>query len=144
MRKKQLLMGMLVCIILVNCTTITTATREQVVSKGNIKQIALVEKDFIVVGMIFLTSSATIDANGSIIDGSPITYEMLLKEAQKLDADDIANLRIDEIQTNTEIQNLQQKRYDYGKSITITTQRIIAQRTITYNVTALAIKYINK
>ena len=102
------------------------------------------EKDFIVVGMIFLTSSATIDVNGSIIEGSPITYEMLLREAQKFEADDIANLRIDEIQRNTEIQTLRQDRIDYKNSITIVSQRVIAKREITYNATALAIKYVNQ
>ena len=59
---------MLISVILAGCTTITTAEREKVISTGNIEQIVLVEKDFIVVGMIFLTSSATIDANGSIIE----------------------------------------------------------------------------
>ena len=135
---------MLIIVIMAGCTTITTADREKVTSTGNIEQIVLVEKDFIVVGTIFLISSATIDANGSIIEGTPITYEMLLREAQKFEADDIANLRIDEIQKNTEIQTLKQEHYDYGKSITIVTQRNIAKREITYNATALAIKYVNK
>ena len=140
---KKFVFLMLVCIILEGCAT-TTTTRERVTLTGNIEQIPLIEKDFIVVGMIFLTSTATIDANGSIIDGSPVTYEMLMKEAQRLEADDIANLRIDEIQTDTEIQTLKQEQYEYGKSITTVTQRIIAKRVITYNATALAIKYINK
>ena len=141
--KKTVFILMSVCIILGGCTT-TAATRERVTSAGNIEQITLIEKDFIVVGMIFLTSTATIDANGSIIDGSPITYEMLMKEAQRLGADDIANLRTDEIQTNTEIQTLKEEWYDYGKYITTVTRRIIVQRIITYNATALAIKYINR
>ena len=51
------------------------ATREIVTLNGKIEQIQLIEKDFIVVGMIFLTSSAIIDSNGSIIEGSPITIE---------------------------------------------------------------------
>jgi len=138
--KKIIIFMVLACLILMNCAT-TTDTREKVVSTGNIEQIPLIGKDFTVVGIIYLTSSATIDSNGSIIDGSPITYEMLMRKAEELDADDIANLRIDEIQTNTEIQTLKQERYDYGKSITTVTQRIIANRTITYNATALAIKY---
>ena len=69
---------------------------------------------------------------------------MLLREAKNLGADDIANLRIDEIQKNTEIQTLKQEHYDYDKSITTVTQRIIAKREITYNATALAIKYVNR
>jgi len=140
--KKTVLLA-LACLILAGCAT-ADATRERVTSTGSVGQINLAEKDFIVVGMIFLTSSATIDANGSIIDGSPITYEMLLKEARKLEADDIANLRIDEIQKDTEIQTLKQERYEYGKSITTVSQRITAQRIMTYNAAALAIKYTNR
>jgi len=129
--------------LLASCTTATTANREKVTLTGNIEQIVLVEKDFIVVGMIFLTSSATIDSNGSIIEGSPVTYEMLMKEAQKLGADDIANLRIDEIQRNKEIQKLRRERVDHILSISTVSQRIIAKKEITYNATALAIKYVN-
>ena len=140
---KKIGLLLLLCVFLAGCGT-TTATREQVVLRGEIEKITLLEKDFTVVGMIFLTSTATIDANGLIIDGSPITYEMLLKEAQKLEADDIANLRIDEIHRHTEFQTLNRKRYDYGKYISTVTNRIVADREITYNATALAIKYISK
>ena len=133
----------LVCIVFASCTTVI-ATREIVTLNGKIEQIQLIEKDFIVVGMIFLTSSAIIDSNGSIVEGSPITYEMLLKEAQKLGADDIANLRIDEIQKNTEYQKLKRQPIDYHHSIIVASQRITAKREITYNATALAIKYVNK
>jgi len=89
-------------------------------SKGQVDQITLVEKDFIVVGMIFITSSET-RVNGEIIKGSPVTFEMLLKEAEKLGADDIVNLRIDT--TSRQIYS--------GESEEVTT----------YKATALAIKY---
>jgi hypothetical protein len=134
---------LMLVIILAGCSTTTTANREKVTLTGNVEQITLVEKNFTVVGIIFLTSTATIDSNGSIIDGSPVTYEMLMKEAQNLGADDIANLRIDEIQKNTEIQKLSLEHIDHQQSITTVSQRIIAKREITYNATALAIKYVN-
>jgi len=138
---KKMAFFVLVCIAMAGCATIT-ATREEVTSKGTIEQITLKEKNFTVIGTVFLTSSATIDGNGSIIDGSPVTYEMLMKEAKKLEADDIANLRIDTIQKNTEIQTLKHERTEYGNSISTVSQRIIAQRVVTYNAVALAIKYI--
>ena len=125
------------------CSTTTTANREKVTLTGKIEQITLKEKNFTVVGIIFLTSTAIIDSNGSIIEGSPVTYEMLMKEAQKLGADDIVNLRIDEIQKNTEIQILNQENIDYQKSISTVSKRVIAKREITYNATSLAIKYVN-
>ena len=140
---KKIIFLVLVCFVFASCTTVI-ATREKVTLNGKIEQIPLIEKDFIVVGMIFLTSSAIIDSNGSIVEGSPITYEMLLKEAQKLGADDIANLRIDEIQKNTEYQKLKRQPIDYHHSIIVASQRITAKREITYNATALAIKYVNK
>jgi len=133
----------LVIIILAGCSTTTTANREKVTLTGKIEQITLKEKNFTVVGIIFLTSTAIIDSNGSIIEGSPVTYEMLMKEAQKLGADDIVNLRIDEIQKNTEIQILNQENIDYQKSISTVSKRVIAKREITYNATSLAIKYVN-
>ena len=138
---KKMTFFVLVCIAMAGCATIT-ATREEVASKGTIEQITLKEKNFTVMGTVFLTSSATIDGNGSIIDGSPVTYEMLMKEAQKLEADDIANLRIDTIQKSTEIQTIKQERAEYRERISTVSQRIIAQRVVTYNAVALVIKYI--
>ena len=139
----KVLFLMPVFIILTGCSTTITAQREKVTLTGKIDQIILVEKNFTVLGIIFLTSTAIIDSNGSIIEGSPVTYEMLMKEAQKLGADDVVNLRIDEIQKNTEIQKLNHENIDYQQSITTVSKRIIVQREITYNATALAIKYMN-
>ena len=140
---KKAVFLVLIIIIFAGCTTTTIADREKVTLIGKIDEIPIKEKDFIIVGRIFLTSSATIDVNGFIIDGSPITYEMLLKEAQKLEADEIVNLRIDEIQKNTEIQKLGLRHIDYQRSITTVSERIISKREITYYATALAIKYVN-
>ena len=133
----------LVFIILVGCSTTTIANKEKISFIGNFEEISIKEKDFIIVGRIFLTSSVIIDENEYIIDGSPITYEMLWKEAQKLNADEIINLKIDEIKKITEYQKLRLNHIDYQHSITVASQRIIAKREITYNATALAIKYVN-
>jgi uncharacterized protein YbjQ (UPF0145 family) len=52
-------------------------------------------KDFTSLGMVFVSSTQVVNAKGEILEGSIVTYEMLLREAQKLGADDIVNLRMD-------------------------------------------------
>jgi len=65
--------------------------------EGRISQASLVpEKNFNGIGLIFVESAAIIDSRGNVIEGSKITHEMLMREAQKLGADDIINLKIDE------------------------------------------------
>jgi len=84
---------------LVSCySTQTAAERTTMNRDGDVVTVQPVLKNFETVGIIFVTSNATIDANGLIISGSKITYDMLMQEAQNLGADDIFNLRIDEIQ----------------------------------------------
>jgi len=61
---------------------------------GNSSNASIVIKDYETKGIIFVKSSETIDGNGNHT-GSKITYEMLLREAQKLGADDVINIRID-------------------------------------------------
>ena len=113
------------CIFLAGCVSTTT----EVKSYGEVEQIPLVAKDFIIVGNIYVESTATLDSYGATISGSKVTFEMLMKEAEKLGADDIANLRIDEILTSVKTAD------PSGQSTAI-------RRTITYKATAIAIKYI--
>ena len=54
-------------------------------------------RDWVSVGLIFITSTARLDSRGNIIDGSMITNEMLMLEAQRLGANDVINIRKDEI-----------------------------------------------
>jgi hypothetical protein len=56
--------------------------------------VPLAVKDFESQGIIFVYSQEIID-NMKNVTGSKITYEMLMKEAKKLDADDIINVRVD-------------------------------------------------
>jgi hypothetical protein len=90
-------------------------------------------KDFESKGIIFVESKVTIDINGEH-NGSEITYEMLMKEAQKLDADDIINVRIDEIEDHTTLD-----KFSYESDIFAGRQYIA--KTYIYKATALAIKY---
>jgi hypothetical protein len=85
-----------------------------------------VVKDYQPLGIIFVKASEAIDSNGNHT-GSKITYEMLMLEAQKLEADDVMNVRIDVNQVDETIEN------DMGFSVTKTTYN--------YTATALAIKY---
>ena len=109
-----------------NLFLISCATPRIVKSFGEVSQVPLEKKDFIAMGVIYVQSSATLDVNGMVINGSKVTFEMLLKEAEKIGADDIVNLRVDEIVTPP----------SYGS--------IGYASRVTYKATALAIKYLAK
>ena len=114
------------------------------VNDGQILQATIAEKkDFTTLGIIFVESSATLDPNGNIIEGSKITFEMLMKEAQKLGADDIINLRIDELQTinGTVGEKIPTGRIG-GGGVPIYEEVTTFSRTIVYKANALAIKYL--
>ena len=119
---RKYLTALVFCFIFVSCSSTNSASANLSKMKrtGNVSNVNLETKDFITMGIIFVTSSVKFDDDDEIISGSKITFEMLMKEAQKLGADDIVNLRIDEVETTHS---------DYS-------------RTITYTATALAIKYV--
>ena len=94
-------------------------------NNGNTNNAAIVVKDYETRGMIFVKSTEVIDGNGNHI-GSKITYEMLMREAQKLGADDVINIKIDVNQTR---ENLLYIGYNVDKT------------TYNYTASALAIKY---
>ena len=94
--------------------------------KGEFKDVRLVEKDFFVKDFVFAESTVVIDADGTK-EGSEITSDMLLKEAKKLGADDVVNIKIDKIE-NTELR-------DDGS---VTPKKI---QIIKYKAVGLAIKY---
>ena len=79
-------------------------------------------RDWVSVGLIFVTSSKRIDANGNIVSGSIITNEMLMREAQRLGAHDIINVRRDEIEFTSPT----------------------GERVITFKANALAIRYLER
>jgi uncharacterized protein YbjQ (UPF0145 family) len=82
-------------------------------------------KDYRTVGIVFVNSQEVYDSNGEHT-GSKITYEMFMREAAKLGADDVINIKID---ANHKVE----KGKDGSKSKTVTT--------FTYTGTGLAIKY---
>ena len=153
-----LLVVLTVCFSFVNCGTSPTTRNLSVIpvmsnsyivinSEGQIMQVNIAPiKNFNTLGLIFVESSATFDSDGNIIDGSIITLDMLMKEAHKLGADDIINLKIDEIQniSITEEIRVVPTRVQRGDSWVTenreTTVQII-NKTIVYKANAVAIKY---
>ena len=119
-------------------------TKDGIIMQANI----VPTKDFTTLGLIFVESSATIDSDGRILQGSKITFEMLMKEAHKMGADDIINIKIDEIENIivTEETRIVPTRVvtDYGNTVVDkeTTVQIIT-KTVVYKANALAIKYTN-
>lgn len=94
-------------------------------------------KDFDVKGVIFITSQVTYDVNGDK-NGSEITYEMLMREAVKLGADDVINVRIDEEQLTKAEDTYQQDVLTHKEQFA---SRKTLEKTVKYTATALAIKY---
>jgi len=125
--KKAVLLSLSFILILSGCVTQSIMARD-----GIISQISTVQKDFKIMGRIYVTSHAIMDANGFIIEGSIVTVEMLLKEAEKLGADDIMNLYMD-----TQIKNETVETVLSGGE-----KQTRAGRRATYTATALAIKYL--
>jgi hypothetical protein len=88
-------------------------------------------KAYTTLGLVFATSQIKFDANNREITSQEGIRTMLLREAQKLGADDILNLRIDENVTWIATVSEDAK----GVKTTIQT------KTITHTGSALAIKY---
>lgn len=112
-------------------------------NSGSIQQAALPVKDFTSMGLIFVESTAVLDSKDNIIEGSKITYDMMMKAAQKVGADDIINLRIDEIRkiTTTEQINFITGKDVNGKTTSKQEKVLVTTTTVDYKASALAIKY---
>ena len=124
---------LIICFSFMACFTTSTGSRNTIEKNGQILQLNTIQKDFRTIDVIFIETTAEYSSvNGLLIRGSPITYEMLMKEAQKLGADDIYNLRIDEHIT------IDNNRNYYDPSL----QRYTSIKKIKYKANALAIKYL--
>ena len=94
---------------------------------GDISESGIVDvKDFTPVSLVFVKSTETIDTLGTRT-GSKITYEMLMREAARLNADDVINIRIDINQVE------QRLRRPNGQEVLVTT--------FNYTASGLAIRY---
>jgi len=61
---------------------------------GSANNAGIAVKDYTTLGIIIVKSAEVIDGNRNRT-GSKITYEMLMREAQRLNADDVINVRLD-------------------------------------------------
>ena len=99
------------------------------------------EKSYETLGLVFATSVSKFDSEEKEISTQEGIVSMLLREAQKLGADDILNLRIDSNTTYTQTttsDSVSTSTSSDSKSSVVTT------KTITYTGSALAIKYLNE
>jgi uncharacterized protein YbjQ (UPF0145 family) len=135
-----LVVGLLAVVSLCACSTGTKKTGNRnytSTESGKISTAQIAVKDYDVKGMIFVESKVTTDIAGQR-NGSGITYEMLMKEAAKLGADDVINVRIDVVESD--------KHNDIYNKNQMTGDEIFAGRELTsreyiYKASALAIKY---
>lgn len=112
------------------------ATKEyEQIKKGDYADIVpYTLRDFEIKGTIFVESKVTIDVNGER-NGSEITNYILMKEAQKLGADDVINIKIDEKEESEVVDS-----YDTKLKFL---KRRYKKKSFIYKATALAIKYTN-
>jgi len=95
--------------------------------------VSITGKDFISVGIVFVNSVEVIDNQGGHT-GSKITYEMFMREALKLEADDVINIKID-VNRKIDRQTITSSTNNRSQPVT----KIIT--TYTYTGIGLAIKY---
>ena len=150
----KILMFLLISITIIGCSS--TLNYNRMDKEGQVLQATIVAKDYKTLGIIFVESSVTMDSDGNILSGSKITYDMLMKEAQKLGADDFINLRIDEIQSVGRIGEIitlppsttpqaQRPSSTQNKNSSVTTigqQITTITINISYKANALAIRYL--
>lgn len=141
MHCKHQLIGVLVGAVLLGACTATTKHAQTDLKypvSGPLYTIVPVGmKDFETKGLIFVTSKVTYDINGDRT-GSEITHEMLLREAAKVGADDVINVKIDQ-RDITATDDLYEASGMSGASRF--TKRTHYPRETVYTASALAIKY---
>ena len=126
--KKFILIFTIPLILLASCNTIPDNNVNYSHSlNGTTNNVNIVTKDFESVGIVFVKSVETIDSLGNHT-GSKITYEMFMREAAKMEADDVVNIRIDISQKKEKVVSP----LDGSESLLTT---------YSYTGTALAIKY---
>jgi len=104
MKNKLFVLGVVIaiaCIIvfLIGCSTANTTTASYNQSWGSFGEVLVPVKDFESKGMVFTTAQFIITDKGNI-SGKVLTYQDLLKAAQKVGADAIVNVTIDRIVEN--------------------------------------------
>jgi len=86
---------------------------------GKLEHAVLAVKDYEVKGVVFVQSQerlTKIFGSNLVLSGSKITYSMLMREAVKLGADDIINVRVDISTSETKERNKEELTYHYSAS----------------------------
>jgi hypothetical protein len=126
-QKKNLLPFIAIAVVVVSSCVSVPKADYAFPQAGSLNSARLAVKDYQSLGVIFVNSTETIDGNGNHT-GSKITYEMLMREAIKLGADDVINIKIDV----NEIQEVVLSANGGSK---------VMKTTYNYTANALAIKY---
>jgi len=132
-------------------TTSSTTTSKGVVNDMPVPQ-APAQKQFTSLGIVFATSVSKFDENGVEISSQEGIVTLLLREAQKLGADDILNLRTDENTTftttttattvGTTNPTTNVGTATPGSNVT-SSKTAVTTKTVTTTGSALAIKYVD-
>jgi hypothetical protein len=123
----------------------TSSVTSLMFKDGQIFEVGVVPvKDFTTAGLIFVASTAKYDSNGRIIEGSKITFDMLMREAQRLNADAIINIKLDEthrfIETE-EVRTTSRRNPNTGVIEEREERVIVLTKEVEYKANALAIRY---
>ena len=130
-------LGLLICVLLISCTTpppsqpLALVTHEvqtniTLPARGSANNV-FVTAEFDPVGIVFVNSTEVVDQLGNRT-GSQITYEMFMREAARLDAHEVININVDV--------NIRRERQ-------IIQNRSVVVSTYTYTGTGLAIRFRN-
>ncbi|MCL2196226.1 MAG: hypothetical protein FWB77_01280 [Treponema sp.] len=112
---------------LASTTTKATDADYTVPIIGIVNNANIAVKDYTPVEIVFVSSKEIVDSNGNHT-GSKITYEMFMREAVKLQAHDVVNIKVD-VNRKTETKKIN------GKDVVV--------NTYTYKGMGLAIRYTN-
>ena len=132
-KKNVICMAILVLIlcVFVSCNTTKRLVGYAYPIEGNMINATIIPKDYEPIGIIFIESEEYISNNE--YRGSKITHEMIMREAVKLDAHDVINIRID---VSTYINSVRRSINGRIRNVMETRNR--------YTAVGLAIHYINE
>jgi hypothetical protein len=117
--------------------TETTVVSSETTSTGKVYHLPGPEgKPYTTLGMVFATTTTEYNEKGNEITSQEGITTMLLREAHKLGADDIFNLRVD--QNITWVATV-----TTTEDSSSTKTETVMTKTVTYTGSALAIKYVN-
>lgn len=145
MKKTLLFVYSIVCLSLLSgCSMLSMERRDAKYNYTKIQSgafndtVPVAVKDFEVKGVVFVESKVVYDMESGEKNGSEITFTDLMREAVKLGADDIINVRIDKTEYGTAEDKY---RKDSIRDREVYAGRDYTSKNVVYKATAIAIKY---